>query len=79
MVVTVQLHTILQRQTPQGLVNRLDLALPAGSTVGDVLKSLEIVMEPEALLLVVNRRWAELETVLQDQDELHLIPAISGG
>ena len=48
MVVTVQLHTILQRQTPQGPVSRLELALPDGSTVGDVLNNLNIDMDPEA-------------------------------
>lgn len=79
MKVSVHLHTILQRQTPQGLIRRLEVELPGGSRVADLLKTLEIALPVEALMLAVNGRVAEPETTLQDGDEVNLMPAISGG
>ena len=79
MVVVVHLHTILQRQGPQGLISRLVVELPIGSDLAALLHLLDIQMDPQELLLVVNTRTANLERVLQDGDEIHLIPALSGG
>lgn len=77
--VSVQLHTILQRQTPEGRLDRLEVELPAGSSLADLIEHLEIPLDIEDLLLVVNGRTAELEVTLQDGDQVNLIPAISGG
>jgi sulfur carrier protein ThiS len=77
--VTVHLHTILQRQTPEGLVGRLAISLPEDTTMAGLLDFLEIELEPEHLLLVVNGRMAELQRVLQEGDQVNLMPAISGG
>ena len=79
MVVTVQLHTTLRRSDLQGPADRLTLELPQGATVKTVLDALGIVPREEALLLVVNHRVAGAETTLAEGDEVHLIPAISGG
>lgn len=79
MNVTVHLHTILQRQTPEGLVGRLSISLPEDTTVARLLDLLKIEMDPEHLLLVVNGRTAGLQRVLQDGDQVNLMPAISGG
>ena len=79
MVVTVRLHTILQRETPQGLQRELTLQLADGSTIGDVLRELEIKLPVEALLLVVNGRLCQPTTILHHGEELNLIPALSGG
>ena len=77
--ISVHLHTILQRQTPEGLVGRVDACLPEGSTIADLLRHLEVSLEPDALLLVVNGRMAELQQTLQEGDQVNLMPAISGG
>jgi sulfur carrier protein ThiS len=77
--VTVHLHTILQRQTPEGLVGQLAISLPENTTMAGLLDFLEIELEPEHLLLVVNGRTAELKRVLQDGDQVNLMLAISGG
>ena len=77
--VSVQLHTILQRQTPEGRLDRLEVELPDGSTLADLIERLEITLDPEDLLLVVNGRTAEMDRPLQDGDTVNLIPAISGG
>ncbi len=76
---TVHLHTVLQRQTPEGLQRRLTVTLPAESTLADLLKNLEITADLDGILLVVNGRTANLAHLLCDGDELHLIPALSGG
>ncbi|MCK4900004.1 MAG: MoaD/ThiS family protein [Anaerolineales bacterium] len=36
-------------------------------------------LDPDALLLVVNGRVAELNQTLQEGDKVNLMPAISGG
>ena len=79
MVVTVRLHTTLRRAGPEGMVDRLMLDLAPGATVQAVLDALEIAVRDDAVLLVVNNRIAEAETVLADGDEVRLIPAMSGG
>jgi sulfur carrier protein ThiS len=77
--VTVFLHTILQRQTTDGMVGRLEVELPADSTLVDLLQHLSIELSPEHLLLVVNGHVADLEQPLQHNDQVNLMPAISGG
>jgi sulfur carrier protein ThiS len=79
MVVSVQLHSTLQRQTPQGLLRQVQVDLPDGSSLGDLILRLDIKVDPEEILLVVNGRTAETTQALSDHDEVHLIPAISGG
>jgi len=79
MNVTVHLHTIYQLRTPLGPVNQLEKTLPAGSHVTDLVKSLGITLKADETLFVVNGKTVELEQVLEDGDQVHLIPAISGG
>ncbi len=79
MKVDVHLHTVLQRQTPEGMVRRLELTLPPQSTVNDLLSHLAIDFPLESLLLVVNGRLVEEDHVLQEGDKINLMPAISGG
>ena len=79
MVVTVHLHTSLQRQTPNGALRRLEVALPAGSTLADLLARLDVEFNHDSILLVINGRQADASQVLGESDEVHLIPALSGG
>ena len=79
MQVTVHLHTILQRETPDGLISRLEISLPDESTLAELIEHLEIPLSPDHMLLAVNRRMAELDQVLKDGDTVNLMPAISGG
>jgi sulfur carrier protein ThiS len=77
--VTAHLHTVLQRQTPEGLIRRLEVELPGGSRVADLLSLLEITMPEDALLLAINGRVAAPDTILQEGDQVNLMPAIAGG
>jgi len=79
MVVTVRLHTILRRETPEGVVDRLKLDLPAGATIQSLVERLEIKLRGEAILLVVNGKIVKEDQVLFEGDEVRLIPAVSGG
>ncbi len=58
--------------------------LAHGSTVGDLLRLLEAGGRRDeavwkTLAVAVNREYAGLETVLQDGDEVALLPPVSGG
>jgi sulfur carrier protein ThiS len=55
------------------------MTLPTGSTLGDLLRTLDIAPKGDAVLLVVNGRQAQATQVLGDGDEVNLIPALSGG
>jgi sulfur carrier protein ThiS len=77
--VSVHLHTTLQRRTPTGSLRRLDVTLPSGSTLADLLDRLALPRRDDSVLLVINGRQADAEQVLHDSDEVHLIPALSGG
>ena len=78
-MITVHLHTTLQRRTPEGLQRRLQLTLPAASCLADVLDRLAIPLDRESVLLIINGRLAGPDQPLADGDQVHLIPALSGG
>ena len=79
MIVTLHLHTTLQRPSPDGLIRQLQVELPLGATLGELLARQGLLIDPEHFLLVVNSRNVESGQVLEDGDQVHLIPAISGG
>lgn len=79
MLVTVHLHTILQRQTPEGLIKQLEFEAPTGTRFEDLLRMLEISLPVSALILVQNGRVVDEHAELQEGDVLHLMPAMSGG
>ncbi len=75
----VHLHTTLQRRTPDGLLRRLEVDLAPVSTLHDLLERLAIPSDRDAIMMVINGRTADPTQALNDGDEVHLIPAISGG
>ena len=79
MRVTVHLHSILQLQTPEGMVNRLEVDLAPGSTMESLLHQLQIKLSPDHMLLARNGRVVDLGQTLQDGDQVNLMPAMSGG
>jgi sulfur carrier protein ThiS len=79
MRVTVHLHTVLQRKTPEGMLRQLEMMLPPAGTLGDLLRTLDITPQGDAILLVVNGRQVDVTQPLSEGDEIHLIPALSGG
>ncbi len=79
MIVSVRLHTTLRRVTPQGVIDRLQVELEPGATVGSLLAQLQIQPGGRSLLLVVNGKLVHPDHVLADGDEVRLVPGISGG
>ena len=58
---------------------RLELELPELAAVADVWPALDLGEEPPGLLYAVNRAYAELDQPLAADDEVALIPPVSGG
>ena len=79
MIIDVFLHTTLQRKITVGSSGHLAVELPGDSSVASLLNQMGIDVDIENTLLVVNSRIAELGQQLSDGDQVHLIPAISGG
>jgi molybdopterin converting factor small subunit len=79
MRIIVRLHTILRRETPEGVIDRLELDLPEGASVAEVVSRIEIKTRPRTMLLVVNGKIVQDAHVLKDGDELRLVPGVSGG
>jgi molybdopterin converting factor subunit 1 len=81
MLITVKLFAILRERS--GLAE-LQIELPDPATVADARQTiLQKLPELEPLLkrvaFAVNRSYANTDAVLQDGDELALIPPVSGG
>jgi molybdopterin converting factor small subunit len=79
LVVEIHLHTILQRITDTGTIRKMNIELPPGSSLAEVLGTLEIDLPVDGLLLIVNGKNADLKCLLEDGDIIHIIPALSGG
>jgi sulfur carrier protein ThiS len=75
MVVTVHLHTILQRQTPDGMQRQLDVTLLSGSKLEDLAHDLGLGLPADAIIWKVNGRLVTADRILRDGDQVHLIPA----
>jgi molybdopterin synthase catalytic subunit/molybdopterin converting factor small subunit len=76
MEVTVRLFAGLRERAGYG---ERTLELPDGSAVGDVWTALDLGDEPAGLLFARNREYAPRESKLEDEDEVALIPPVSGG
>jgi MoaE-MoaD fusion protein len=74
--VTVRLFAGLRERAGYG---ERTLELPDGAAVGDVWPELALGEEPAGLLYALNREYAPRESKLSDQDEIALIPPVSGG
>jgi molybdopterin converting factor subunit 1 len=61
----------------------IELAVPAGSTVGDVLGALLAMPGGERLpprpLVAVNEEYATVTTALRGGEEVAIIPPVAGG
>ena len=74
--VRIRLFAALRERAGMG---SLEIDLPDGATVGDVWPRLELGDEPPGLLYARNRAYVERTEALQADDEVALIPPVSGG
>lgn len=79
MIVTVRLHATLRRPTPTGYQNRVRAELENGATVASLLEMLNLNIDPEHLMVLLDRRRVGPNHPLADGDHLDLFPPISGG
>jgi len=61
----------------------LELELPAGATVGDVMRSVSALSGastlPPSPLVAVNYKYARADSLLANGDEVAVIPPVAGG
>ncbi len=77
--VTVRLSGLLRnayKTSPKVRLEQVELA--PGATVAALLDYYGIAHE-RAHILVVNRYHATLETILQDNDDVRVLPLVAGG
>lgn len=74
--VRIRLFAALRERAGAG---SLELDLPDGATVGDVWSRLNLGDEPSGLLYARNRTYVDRTETLQADDEVALIPPVSGG
>jgi molybdopterin converting factor subunit 1 len=75
-VVRVRLFAMLRERAGTG---ELELELPDGACVGDALASIGEIADGIPLVMAVNREYAPRDAPLHPDDELALIPPVSGG
>jgi sulfur carrier protein ThiS len=79
MIIHINLHTILQKQKNKSRLERIDMVVPDGTTVEDLLKRLEITLPEDALLVIIKNHVYDHKHELSNGDYIDIIPAISGG
>jgi molybdopterin converting factor subunit 1 len=75
-IVRVRLFAALRERAG---TDRLELELPDGARVADALAAVDGLAEGLPLVLAVNREYAAPDQVLQPDDELAVVPPVSGG
>jgi MoaE-MoaD fusion protein len=74
--VTVKLFAVLRERAG---ASEVKLELPEGSCVRDAIESLAEVTAGVPVVMAVNRDYADADVVLAADDELALVPPVSGG
>ncbi|MGB9668791.1 MAG: MoaD/ThiS family protein [Anaerolineales bacterium] len=77
--ITVHLHTIAQKWSEKGRINKINLEINHGCTIIELIKQLDIPLKWEDILVVIDQKTVSGDYQLRDSDEIHIIPAISGG
>jgi molybdopterin converting factor small subunit len=79
MTVHVKLFATLRRYRPGlGIGEAFPVKLPAGATVGDLLRELGLP-EKEVKVVFVNALFRERDYALADGDEVGIFPPVGGG
>jgi len=75
--VHVKLLSVLSKKVPISARGRIDLELPEGSTIADVIRELDIKLEVHCSLNGEITR--DKSRILKDGDEMSLFRPIGGG
>jgi sulfur carrier protein ThiS len=80
MTINVEIHPFLkQHMSNLPLVHKAKWDVPEGTTVGSILKMLEMKEDLEVATVVNDELCFGREQILQDRDRLLLLPFIAGG
>ncbi len=80
MRITVKLIATYRKLLPEGTNgNKVQIDVPAGSTVEDVLKQFGVPLDDSTALAVNGFTTLPLSTVLKEGDELAAFNAVAGG
>lgn len=77
--VVVHLHTVYQKKTEQGMVRRIEFEISSRLPVFRLLQELQVEIATDNTLIVVNGKSESIYYEIKPNDEIHVIPAISGG
>jgi molybdopterin converting factor small subunit len=77
--VIAHLHTILQKETPEGPIRVVTVELASEAKIIDLISHLNLVIDEANTLFVIQGQIVEIDQKLFEGDEVHFIPAISGG
>jgi molybdopterin synthase catalytic subunit len=76
MEIRVRLFASLRERAGRDVV---ELEVPDGARVADVIEQLSALCDGVAVVMAVNREYADPDVALHNGDELALIPPVSGG
>jgi|YelNatPaOPRAMG01_1025707.scaffolds.fasta_scaffold281349_2 molybdopterin converting factor small subunit len=77
--IELRVYASLRRYRPEAPLDRGErILVPEGTTVNELIQSLEIPLD-EVHTVFVNRRARAPETPLQGGDRVDLFPAVAGG
>lgn len=76
--ISVKLFATLKKYLPAGNADSVQLTLPAGATVSDVIDALKIP-HAHASMLVAGDSYVEKGTLLTEGLELSIFPPLAGG
>ena len=74
MVVTVRLFAALRERAG---ADRVQVELPEGARVADLLAAMDVA--PRSCVVAINREYADEASVVGPDDEVALVPPVSGG
>jgi molybdopterin converting factor small subunit len=78
----MHLHVLLFASWSDALGSRVEVELPEGARVADLLATLEARVAGKALprpVVALNQRYARPDAILSVGDEVALIPPVAGG
>ena len=73
------LHTIYQKKAREGMINKIKFPFQTNLSLEKIIYDLDLEIPKESTLYVVNGKIEEPGYIVAEGDEIHFIPAISGG
>lgn len=79
MKVSVNFHTTLRDEIKLGAEHSIQVEIIVGWTVKKLLQELSINIDPEFIIILINGRIENENSILKEGDKIDFVPAIAGG